>query len=440
MRLAGGGRAGCSPKTRPQYRSTVVRRVFEVVLPARLGREFRWLVASSWVSNIGDGLALAAGPLLVASMTHSPVLVAMAALLQRLPWLLFGLLAGALADRLDRRLIVVTADTLRAVVLIALAIVVAHGSVSITFVLATMFLLGTAEAFADTASQTLMPMLVDKADYGVANARLMAGTITGNQLVGPPIGALLFAAGMALPFVTQAVCAALGAMLVFRIAFPPMVRAETGRQHIRRDIAEGFRWLWGNPPVRTLALTIVTFNVTYGAAWSVLVLYAAERLEMGALGFGLLTTATALGGLVGTGGYGWLERRLSLAVLMRGCLLIETLTHVVLAVTTSDAVAFVTFFFFGIEAFVWGTTSQSVRQRAVPTEFQGRVGSVYMLGVIGGIVVGGLLGGVIADGWGVTAPFWFAFAGSALILALIWRELANIAHSDVAAAQFHSQQ
>ena len=402
----------------------------EAVLPARLGSRFRWLLASSWVSNIGDGIALAAGPLLVASQTRDPFLVALAGLLQRLPWLMFGLLAGALADRLDRRLIVVTADLLRAVVLVALIVTITTGSVNIWLVLGTMFLLGAAETFADTTSHTLMPMLVEKADYGVANARLMAGFITANQLAGPPIGALLFAAGMSLPFVTQALCVTLGALLVTRIAFPANARAGEERQHIRREIAEGFRWLWHHPAVRALALTIVTFNITFGAAWSVLVLYAIERLKMGEVGFGLLTTATAVGGLVATASYGWLERRLSLAVMMRGCLIVETLTHLVLAVTTIDWVALVTFFFFGVEAFVWGTTSQSVRQRAVPTEFQGRVGSVYMLGVIGGIVVGGAIGGLIAGWWGVTAPFWFAFGGSVVILALIWRQLAYIAHAD----------
>jgi MFS family permease len=407
-----------------------VSRFVEVVLPARLGSRFRWLLASSWVSNIGDGMALAAGPLLVASQTRDPFLVALAGLLQRLPWLMFGLLAGALADRLDRRLIVVMADLLRAVVLVALIVTIATGSVNIWLVLGTMFLLGAAETFADTTSHTLMPMLVDKADYGVANARLMAGFITANQLAGPPIGALLFAAGMSLPFVTQALCVTLGALLVARIAFPANARAGEERQHIRRDIAEGFRWLWHHPAVRALALTIVTFNITFGAAWSVLVLYAIERLRMGEVGFGLLTTATAVGGLVATASYGWLERRLSLAVMMRGCLIVETLTHLVLAVTTIDWVALVTFFFFGVEAFVWGTTSQSVRQRAVPTEFQGRVGSVYMLGVIGGIVIGGAIGGLIAGRWGVTAPFWFAFGGSVVILALIWRQLAYIAHAD----------
>src|SRR4051812_41895603 len=83
------------------------------MVPARLGPGFRWLLASSWVSNLGDGLMTAAGPLLVASQTHNPVLVAAAAMSSQLPWLLFGLVAGALADRLDRRVVVIIVDSLR---------------------------------------------------------------------------------------------------------------------------------------------------------------------------------------------------------------------------------------------------------------------------------------------------------------------------------------
>jgi predicted MFS family arabinose efflux permease len=85
---------------------------------------------------------------------------------------------------------------------------------------------------------------------------------------------------------------------------------------------------------------------------------------------------------------------------------------------------------FGAHAFIWATTSTSVRQRAVPAEFQGRVGSVYLTGVVGGIVIGSALGGLVASVWGITAPFWFAFVGSAIILALIWRSLPQIAHAD----------
>jgi MFS family permease len=404
----------------------------ETVLPARMGTPFRWLVGSSWMSNLGDGIGLAAGPLLVASQTSDPVLVALAGLLQRLPWLLFGLYAGVLADRVDRRILVVTVDLTRAAVLAALTTMLVTGHVDITVVLVTMFVLGTAEVFADTTSGTLLPMVVGKADLGIGNARLMAGVLTMNQMAGPAIGAVLFAAGTAWPFLVQAVCVALGAVLVSRMALSPLPRA-TGSSHIGRDIAEGFRWTWGNRAVRTLTLAIVTFNVTYGAAWSVLVLYATERLDLGPIGFGLLTTVGALGGVAGMSAYDWLERHASLAAIMRVGLTIETLTHLGLALTTTGWVAALIMFVFGAHAFVWGTTSRTVRMRTVPPQLQGRVGSLYAIGVFGGIVAGQALGGVIARIWGLTGPFWFAFVGSAVILVLIWRELAHIAHADEAA-------
>jgi predicted MFS family arabinose efflux permease len=197
---------------------------------------------------------------------------------------------------------------------------------------------------------------------------------------------------------------------------------------MRQDIAEGFRWVLHHAAVRTLVLTIFTFNITFGAAWSVLVLYARDRLGLGAIGYGLLTTIMAIGGVFGGLVYGWLTRRVSLGNIMRVGLIIETLTHVSLAVTTQPAVAMGIFFVFGVHAFVWGTTSSAVRQRAVPNSLQGRVASVNAVGVFGGIVIGAGLGGLIAQQWGVTGPFWFAFVGSAVFVVLIWKQLAHIAH------------
>ena len=200
----------------------------DTVAPARLGAGFRWLLASSWISNLGDGIAIAAGPLLVASQTDDAFLVALAALVQWLPPLLFGLYAGALSDRLDRRLIVMTIDVLRAIVLVVIAISIATGTVSIAVILVALFLLGTAEVFADNASQTLLPMLVRRQDLAVANSRIQAGFITVNQLVGPPVGAALFAAGMAWPFVGQAIMVATGALLVSRISLRPTHAIRSG--------------------------------------------------------------------------------------------------------------------------------------------------------------------------------------------------------------------
>ncbi|GGC16226.1 MFS transporter [Cellulomonas carbonis] len=405
-------------------------RLVETVLPRRLGTGFRWLLGSSWASNLGDGVALAAGPLLVASLTESPFVVALAATLQWLPPLLFGLLAGALSDRLDRRLLVVAVDLARAVMLVVLALALTTRDVPVAVVLATLFALATAEVFADNAAQTLLPMLVRRVDLGVANARLQTGFITMNQLAGPPLGAALFAAGVVWPFASQAVLVALGAVLASRLVLPAHGRRERTGSHLGHDIAEGFRWVRQHAAVRTLVLTIFTFNITFGAAWSVLVLYATERLGMGAVGFGLLTTLSAVGGLAGTAAYGWITRRVSLADLMRIGLVIETLTHLALALTRQAWVAMVIFVVFGAHAFVWGTTSTTVRQRAVPSALQGRVGSVNMVGVFGGLVVGSGIGGALAQRWGVTAPFWFAFVGSAVFVVLIWRELRHIAHAD----------
>ena len=412
--------------------SSPFARPVEAVAPARLGRGFRWLLASSVVTNIGDGFALAAGPLLVASQTRDPLIVSLAVLAQQLPVLLFGVVAGTVADRRDRRRIVIVVNLARAAVLGVFTAIIATGVVSIALVLGALFVLGTAEVFADVTTSSLIPRLVPRADLGIANARLQGAFLLANQLVAPPIGAFLFVAGMALPFGADAIAFLFGALLVSRMTLRPgaaTANDEPRRAGFRTEMAEGMRWLAGHRPMRTLAVTIILFNVTFGAAWSVLVLYASERLGMNAVGFGLLTTAMAIGGIVGTTLYGRLERRFSLADIMRVGLLIETFTHLIFAVTTSAAVVLVTTVVFGAHAFVWGTTSTVVRQRAVPDALLGRVTGVYFMGSIAGHVIGAPIGGLLARQWGITAPFWFGFIGSAILVVAMWRQFDKIVHA-----------
>ncbi|MEJ7796312.1 MAG: MFS transporter [Nocardioides sp.] len=403
--------------------------LLERLVPSRLGEPFRWLLGGFWVAQLGDGIVLAAGPLLVASQTDSAVLVGLAAALQRVPWLVFGLHAGAIADRLDRKRVTIAMDAVRVLVLLVLCGFIVTGWVNVGVVLAAMFLIGVAEVFADSASATLLPMLVQKTDLGIANARTMSGHLLLNQLAGAPVGAFLFGVGMAVPFGAQALCMALAVVLISRVATPPSPRGAVDT-HVGRDIREGLVWLWQHEAVRTLALTILLFNVTWGAAWGVLVLYSTELLGMSAVGFGLMTTMTAIGGLISTLSYGWIERRFSLSLMMKTCLLLEVVMHLVLALNRSQAVALLVMFFFGAYAFVWGTLSNAVRQRVTPAEFQGRIGAVYRVGLFGGLVVGQILGGVIADVWGLAGPYWFAFVGSALVLAVVWPQLKLIVHAD----------
>jgi MFS family permease len=422
-------------------------KLIEPFAPARLGRGFRWLLASALFSNLGDGIALAAGPLLVASQTDDAFLVAMAYFVQVTPPLLFSIWAGAAADRLDRRMIAILLNSARALILAILAVAIATGVVNIALVLFALFLLSTGETFADIAEGSLLPRLVPREHLATANARMSGAFLGVNQLIAPPIGAFLFVAGSAIPFAANAICFVLGAVLISRLA-KDIGRTRRGTdapaardgesdanpapqaQGVLRDIAEGVRWLAKHPAMRTLVITIVAFNVTYGAAWSVLVLYVRDQLGMGEVGYGIVTAASAVGGILGTIGYDALTRRYSLGNLMRAGLIIETLTHLALALTRIPVLALGIFFVFGAHAFVWGTTATTIRQRSVPDELYGRVSGVYRVGIFGGLVVGAPIGGFLAQTFGIAAPFWFGFVGSAILVALLWREFGLIAHDD----------
>lgn len=408
-------------------------KIVDIIAPPRMGRSFRWNLGSSYAGQIGDGVALAAGPLLVASLTRDPVLIASAAMVQRLPALALGLYAGAVVDRVDRRAVVLVANLARVLVLAVLVTTILTGAVSIGLLLVVLFVVGIAELFADTSWRAVLPMIVPPADLGIANARQMSAFLVANQLLGPAVGASLFALGAALPFGVQAGALLLAAGLFTRVRLPAE-RGPAPSQHVGRDILDGLRWIRHHEAVRTLTLVILVFNITWGAPWGVLVFWAQERLGVGAVGFGLLTTAAAAGGIIAVLSYGRLERRVPLGRLMKACLTLEVLTHLALAVTTVWAVALAIMVVFGAYAFVWGSLSSAVRQRATPSAYQGRVGSVYWVGLVGGLLVGQGLGGLIADHFGPAAPFWFAAVGSGLTLALVWRRLDRIAHADAASA------
>lgn len=406
-------------------------RILDVVAPPRMGLAFRWNLASSWVAQLGDGIALAAGPLLVASQTDDPRLIAAAAMVQQVPTLVLGLYAGAVADRVDRKRLVLAANLTRVLVLAVLVGTIVTGTISIGLLLVLLLAVGTAEIFADTGWRAVLPSIVPPADLGVASARQMSGFLVANQMVGPAVGASLFALGHALPFGVQATAGLLAAALFAKVALPPVVRPEGHEpQHVGRDILDGLRWIRHHAPVRTLILVILAFNVTWGAPWGVLVYWAQQRLGVDEVGFGLLTTASAAGGLLAVVGYDRLERRVPLGRLMKVCLTLEVLMHLALALTTVPLVAYAVLFGFGAYAFVWGSLSNAVRQRATPENLQGRVGSVYWLGLTLGLIVGQLIGGVVADRFGPAAPFWFAFGGAGLTLLVVWRQLDHIAHAD----------
>jgi MFS family permease len=396
-----------------------------LVLPSELGRDFRKIWPAAAVSNLGDGALLAAGPLLVASITDEPAAVGAAVFVQQLPWLLFALFSGALADRLDRRAMVVVADCFRAGVLGALGLAVLLDASPLWAVYAALFLLGSAETLADSASGALLVSAVPREHLGKANARLYAANTVLNQLGGPPIGALLFAVGAGVPLVFDAVTFGAAAVLMSRVSVHPPAKRES-RTALWHDIREGVHWLWNHSGVRTLAWTILVMNITFCAAFATWVLFARERLGLTDTQYGLLISAGAVGAIAGAPVYHVLEPRFGSLTLLRAGLVIETTVHLILALTRNPWVAAVTMAVFGIHAVVWGIVSTTARQLATPDALMGRVNSVYALASVGGAALGSLLGGLLAQRFGLVAPFVTAFVGMVATTASAWRPLRNV--------------
>jgi MFS family permease len=344
------------------------------------------------------------------------------------------LFSGALVDRLDRRLMIVAADTFRAIVLAALGIAVLLGTSPLWAIYAVLFLLGTAETLADNASGALLVSAVPKDHLGKANARLFASGTVLQQLGGPPLGALLFAAGAGIPLVFDAVTFAAAAALIARVAVRPPLPDRSTRAALWHEVHEGVRWLWQHSGVRTLALSILVMNITFCAAFATWVLFARERLGLSETQFGLLIAVGAVGGVLGMPTYHLLEPRVGSVTLLRAGLVIETTVHLVLAFTRNPWVAGATMGVFGIHAVVWGIVSTTTRQRVTPDALMGRVNSVYLLASVGGAAIGSALGGVLAQRFGLAAPFAIAFVAMVFMTAVAWRPLRHISVRRVSAA------
>lgn len=183
---------------------------------------FGRLWGAAVVSRFGDALRTAALPLLAVRLTHDPLVIASVTACGYLPWLLFGLLGGAVADRVDQRRAMWAVDTVRGALVACFALAVGLGHASIGLLIALTFALTTLQTLFDNASTALLPSLVDKEALGSANARLMTGQqLAGGFLAGPFVP-LLLAAGAAMPFAADAATYLLAAALVasLRIRVP----------------------------------------------------------------------------------------------------------------------------------------------------------------------------------------------------------------------------
>lgn len=400
-----------------------------------LGGRFARLWAASTTSALGSGLATIATPLLIASRTSDPLLVSGAAAVAWLPWLLFALPGGVLVDRVDRRRLMLTVDWVRVVAMGVLAVAVLTGRASTTLLYLVLFAVNTGEIVFRSASQAMIPAVVPRARLERANGWLIGGTTLMQQMIAGPLGGLLFVVAASIPYFVNAGTYAVSAILIGLVTgvyrASPQGRPEpaargarsvrTEIRSVRAEIAEGFHWLVQQRLLRTMAVLIGLLNVTLTAATAVLVLLAKERLHLGSVGYGLLFTCMAVGGVLGSVVGDRLISRVTATWTVRVGLLVEAGLHLTLATSRSAYLIGFALFVFGVHGSLWSIVAGSLRQRLTPPHLLGRVGSSNLFIAAGGNCVGALLGGVIADRFGLTAPYWAGFVVAVLVSAATWR-------------------
>lgn len=384
-----------------------------------LGGNYRRLWSASAGSNLADGIFVVALPLLAVSLTRSPAAVAGVVFAGRLPWLVFALHAGALADRLDRRRTMTLVNIARGVLIGTLAVLVWADGATMPALFVVAFALGICETLFDTAAQSMMPSVVEPDQLNRANGRLYAVELSMNQFIGPPLGGVIAGLAIAWAFAgaSAAYFLAAGALALMRGSFRPA--RQGAPTTLRTDIATGLRYLWNNQLLRTLALMVGGSNLISSGILALLPIFAVEPgpLGLSAVGFGVLFAVSGIGSVIGG-----LAAERTIRIIGRSRVLVLTplLTALVplsLASTSSPVIVAVAYGVSGAGIMIWNVITVSLRQTIVPDQLLGRVNSGYRLLAWGTMPAGAALAGLTAQLIG--ARGFFAASAIAAILLII---------------------
>jgi MFS family permease len=384
-----------------------------------LGGPFRLLATSSGLSNLADGIFKLSLPLIAIEFTRSPAVIAGLEMVRSLPWLLCALPVGALADRLDRRRVMVLANLARAALVMVAALVLSADGGSIWMLFLVAAGTGVAEVFYDTSAQSILPNIVPRARLGRANGRLASIELSTQLFIGPPLAGLLVGIALALAFWSSAMVwiGAIVLLWALRGSFRP-VRAAVPST-LRADIVEGWRFLIGQPILRSMAVMVGIGNLASSAAGAILVLYVVG--EDSAFGlterqFGFFVLSTAVGSIIASFTAERVQAAIGRARTLTASVFGMTFWVVAPALTTNVWLVVPALAVGGYAIMLWNIPTVSFRQAITPDHLLGRLNSVYRLLAWGTLPLGAILGGLLAEVFGLRAVFLIMGVLSATLL------------------------
>ena len=383
-----------------------------------LSNSYWKLFASSTISNLGDGMVVAAGPLLALSLTNDSRLIAAVTFAAMLPWLILSLPAGVYLDRHDRRIIMFRANLVRGVVFAFIAVSTATNHLNIYILIAASAIAGVCELFYDMSSQAILPAIVDQDSLEVANSRLYISQIISNGFVGLPLGAWIFVFASSAPFAVNALVLIIAALLIrsirVRSISETVVKPQTA---FSTELLQGLSWLWKHDLLRTLAIMLGAANMCGMFAQAVFVKFARDELGLGARGFGILlaliSVGSILGGLIGE----FVSKKLGATTAIISAYVVFGLSDVIPGLFPEIWAVALSGIVMAIAGTTWNVITVSMRQRLIPPELFGRVNSVYRFIGTGSTAFGALIGGQITFSFGLRATY--LASGFVLLVALI---------------------
>lgn len=383
----------------------------------QLGRPFGVQLASTGLANLGDGILGTLAPLLALSLTSSPMLISALTAATWLPWLLFGLVAGVIVDRVDRRRAQVAALLARAALLGSAAWLTLVGLLSIPLLIALLMLYGLTEVVADLGATAMVPDLVPPDRLPAANGRVIGVQQVANTFLGAPLAGVLIVLGAGLGFGVSAGLAALAGLLLLVGLKGDFRRASSGPTRPWAQVREGLAFLVRHRVLRPLVITGSVLNLAASGYFAVFVLWVVgpeSAVGLTETQYPLVMLGLAVGAVAGSLVAAAFDKRFGTVRTMIGAFIASVLLMVAPVVWPTPVSLVLSCTLVGVTNTVGNVLSQSLRQRLVPGDLLGRIGGAGRTLSYGLMPLGALLAGALAEHAGLPVTFYAAVALSLL--------------------------
>lgn len=367
----------------------------------RMGPAFNRMWASSIVSNLADGILIAAAPLLAITLTDSTVLISAIGAMVMLPWLLFAIPIGVLVDRVDRRFILAGANATRSAIVGILALLIATDNVTIYWLLLASFVIGVCEVAADTTAQSLIPQILEEKNFEKGNSRLQISETVIQGFVGAPLSGFIYAIAIALPFFINSLGLAVAALLALSIPVKYLqdVRVDNAQKEKTKFVADmkfGIKYLYNEKVLRRLVVTTALIGVCYSMGTATMVLFIIEDLKLPQQLFGVILTIQGVGAIVGSLLAPKLSEKIGRSYVMTFGIVSSSVVLLLQGFSPNIYIFVALATFGGFAISQWNILLMATYQTVIPNELYGRIHGTRRTLVWGMMPIGSLLGGVLA--------------------------------------------